>query len=148
MKKTWRAYILVIAITIFSGIYSIPNIFGEAPAVELTQTSGGRITDRTFSKVKNTLKQQSLTFDKIDRTRNKIILTFNDPAAQIKAKDLIAKYYGTMLNSNLNLVSKSPAWLSALGANPMKLGLDLRGGIHLLLSVDINSMLRAGILGI
>lgn len=145
MKKTWKAYLLVILVTILSGLYSVPNVFGEAPAVEITHASGGRISDNIFAKVKTTLLDNNIQPLKADQSKTKVILTFANSQEQIKAKDLIAKFYGNQLNSNLNLVAKSPAWLSYIGANPMKLGLDLRGGIHLLLSVDINSIIQTQI---
>lgn len=140
MKRSWRAYLLVGIITLFSAIYSLPNIFGEAPAVEITG-NGARLNLKTLAQAKALLAQNQLTPKAIEQTKLKAILIYDSNAKQLKAKDLITNNFANRLNANLNLVAKSPHWLHAIGADPMKLGLDLRGGIHLLLSVDINSML-------
>lgn len=141
MKKSWRAYLLVGIITLISCIYSIPNIFGEAPAIELTPVVGNKISSITFNKITNLLKQNKLYPNNIKIEPGKYVLLYKDPGKQIKAKSIINQNFNSRVNSNLNIVSRSPTWLEQIGANPMKLGLDLRGGIHLLLSVDINTML-------
>ena len=141
MKKTWRAYLLVIFITLASAIYSLPNIFGESPAVEITSNNGLRVSEKNFAAVKQLLVSNNLNPTSSNKYTNKATFTFKNNSEQLAAKDIINQEYSNRLNSNLNLLSNSPQWLRNIGADPMKLGLDLRGGIHLLLSVDINSML-------
>lgn len=141
MKKSWSAYLLVGIVTLVSCLYSLPNIYGEAPAVEISPTVGEQVPENILNKVKVSLKNQNTFPETIKQQNGKIILMFDSPSKQIKAKSIISQNFNSRLNTNLNIVSRSPAWLSSIGADPMKLGLDLRGGIHLLLSVDINSML-------
>ena len=141
MTKTWRSYITVIVITVVSSLYSLPNIFGEAPAIELSSKVGSRVRSSLVSELNNKLAAMELKPARVIKDKGKATLIFENGDQQIRAKNYIDKNYLSALNSNLNLVSRSPSWLSAIGAYPMKLGLDLRGGIHLLLSVDINSML-------
>lgn len=141
MKKSWRAYLLVGFIAIMSLLYSLPNVFGESPAVELSTASGARISQKTLANVKSTLNKNNLNPKKIIVNKKQVVLLYENGSSQIKARDILAKEFNLRLKSNLNLVANSPSWLSAIGAYPMKLGLDLRGGIHLQLSVDIDSMM-------
>ena len=142
----WKYAILLIALLV-GLIYTLPNLFGEAPAV---QVSSGRATLKIDSslaaRVEAVLTQAGLKADFVQFEGNSVKARFADTDAQIKAKDAIGK----ALNPDpadpsyivaLNLLSRSPHWLSTVHALPMSLGLDLRGGVHFLMQVDMKSAL-------
>ena len=142
----WKYAILLIALLV-GLVYTLPNLFGEAPAV---QVSSGRATLKidtsVAARVEETLTQAGLKADFVQFEGNSVKARFNDIDAQIKAKDAIGK----ALNPDpanpdyivaLNLLSRSPHWLNAMHALPMSLGLDLRGGVHFLMQVDMKSAL-------
>jgi preprotein translocase subunit SecD len=138
----WKYAILAIALVV-GLVYTAPNFFGEAPAV---QVSSGKATVKVESalvgRVQEALKAASLPADFVQQEGNSVRARFADTDTQIKAKDAISK----ALNPDaadpsyivaLNLVSRSPQWLAKLHAMPMYLGLDLRGGVHFLMEVDM-----------
>jgi len=142
----WKYAILVVALLV-GLIYALPNVFGEAPAV---QVSSGRVTvklDAAFAKrVEQVLSQAGLTADFVQFDGHSVKARFGDTELQGKAKDALTR----ALNPDpadpsyivaLNLLSRSPQALSALRAMPMYLGLDLRGGVHFLMQVDMKSAL-------
>ena len=142
----WKYAILVIALLI-GLIYTMPNFFGEAPAV---QVSSGKATLKLDSalapKVEQILAAAGLKADFVQYEAGSVKARFADTDAQIKAKDSIAKALNPDADDPsyivaLNLLSRSPHWLTALHALPMYLGLDLRGGVHFLMQVDMKSAL-------
>ena len=143
----WKYVIMVIALVV-GVIYALPNFFGEAPAV---QVSAGKATVRvdtgTQGRIEAALKGAGLSADLITFDGNSVKARFDSTDNQLKAKDAIQR----ALNPDptdpayvvaLNLVPRSPAWLSALHASPMYLGLDLRGGVHFMLQVDMQAALN------
>ncbi|MDI4633030.1 protein translocase subunit SecD [Pelomonas sp. V22] len=142
----WKYAMLVVALLI-GLIYTLPNFFGEAPAV---QVSSGKVTVKitsdVSSRVEKALADAGLKPDFVHFEGTSVRARFADTDTQIKGKDAIAK----ALNPDpanpsyivaLNLVSRSPTWLANLHAFPMYLGLDLRGGVHFLMQVDMKSVL-------
>ena len=143
----WKYAIMAIALVV-GVIYALPNFFGEAPAV---QVSAGKATVRvdtgTQGRIEAALKGAGLSADLITFDGNSVKARFDSTDNQLKAKDAIQR----ALNPDptdpayvvaLNLVPRSPAWLSALHASPMYLGLDLRGGVHFMLQVDMQAALN------
>ncbi len=142
----WK-YIVIAAVLAISALYTLPNFFGEAPAV---QVSSGKATIKvdstTQERVQEALKAANLSPDIITFDGNSIKARFKDTEEQLKAKDVIQKALIPDASNPsyvvaLNLVSRSPKWLSALRAFPMYLGLDLRGGVHFMLQVDMQAAL-------
>ncbi|GAB1388691.1 MAG: protein translocase subunit SecD [Rubrivivax sp.] len=142
----WKYAILAIALVV-GLLYTAPNFYGEAPAV---QVSSGKATIKVdaalVQRVQQALEQAQVKPDFVQFEGTSVRARFADTDAQIKAKDAIAR----ALNPDaadpgyivaLNLVSRSPAWMSAIHALPMYLGLDLRGGVHFLMQVDMKSAL-------
>ena len=140
----WK-YIIILITLMVGVIYTLPNFFGEAPAV---QVSAGKVTvrvdDGTLSRVETALKTASLAPTRLTLEGNSVWARFDTTDNQLKAKDAIER----ALNPDpadpshivaLNLVPRSPAWLAALNAKPMYLGLDLRGGVHFMLQVDMRA---------
>ncbi len=142
----WK-YIVITAVLVVSALFTLPNFFGEAPAV---QVSSGKVTVKVDalvrSKVDEALQAANLSPDLVTFDGSSIKARFKDADSQLKAKDALQKALNTDPTNPgyvvaLNLVSRSPKWLSALGANPMYLGLDLRGGVHFMLQVDMQAAL-------
>lgn len=149
----WKYAILAIALLV-GLVYTLPNFFGEAPAVQVSSGKATLKVDATVvPRVEQALQAAGLQADFVQLDGASIKARFRDTDAQIKAKDAIAK----ALNPDpadpgyivaLNLLSRSPTWLSSLHALPMYLGLDLRGGVHFLMQVDMKAALtkRADVL--
>jgi preprotein translocase subunit SecD len=130
---------LFIAIVLLGGlVYALPNFFGESPAVQISATKPtARIDDNLRTRTEEVLKQANLPFEESFLSETSVKVRFNDTDTQLKARDVIEKELGQGYIVALNLLSNSPRWLAAIGAKPMYLGLDLRGGVHFLLQVDM-----------
>ena len=142
----WKYAILVTALLV-GVLYTLPNLFGEAPAVQVSAgKSSVKVDLATQARVEEALKAVGIAADAITFDGNSIKARFASTDVQLKAKDAIQKSLipdatdpGYVVA--LNLLSRSPAWLSAMGAAPMYLGLDLRGGVHFMLQVDMQAAL-------
>ena len=133
----WKYLVIAVAL-LFGLIYTLPNFFGESPAVQVSPLRGMTKVDQALlQQVEDTLKKNSLAYQGIAFDVSGVKVRFADADNQIKAKDLLQTQLGENFVVALNLVSSSPQWLTKLGALPMYLGLDLRGGVHFLLQVDM-----------
>ena len=139
---------LVIAIAVLLGtVYTLPNFFGEAPAVQVSPgRSSAKVDLDTQGKVENALKVAGLTPELISLENNSLRVRFDTTDQQLKAKDAIQRTLNTDAENPsyivaLNLIARTPTWLSSLRAAPMYLGLDLRGGVHFMLQVDMQAAL-------
>jgi preprotein translocase subunit SecD len=134
---------LIIAVALVAGIvYTAPNFFPEVPAVQVSSSkSAVKIDDALLSAVEDALKAASITHRGAALDATGIKVRFDDPDIQLKAKDALQAKLGANYIVALNLLSASPHWLTAIGARPMYLGLDLRGGVHFLLQVDMKAAL-------
>jgi len=142
----WK-YVIVAFALVFGFIYTLPNFFGESPAVQVSSAKATlKVDAKTLERVEATLKQANVdsngTF--LDTTGVKVRL--KDTDTQLKARDLLEKQFNPDATDPqyvvaLNLLSSSPQWLTNMGALPMYLGLDLRGGVHFLLQVDMKGAL-------
>ncbi len=134
---------LIIAVALVAGIvYTVPNFFPEVPAVQVSSSKAGvKIDSALLASVEDALKAASIPYrgDGLDPTGIKV--RFADLETQLKAKDVLQSKLGPNYIVALNLLSASPQWLAAIGAKPMYLGLDLRGGVHFLLQVDMKAAL-------
>jgi preprotein translocase subunit SecD len=137
----WK-YIVVLAVILLGVLYSLPNLFGESPAVQVsTSKNSVKIDTALLSRVEATLKDEQIVFDALFLDAGGIKVRFSNTDTQIKAKDALQSHLGDDYVVALNLLSRSPTWLRSLGALPMYLGLDLRGGVHFLLQVDMKAAL-------
>ena len=142
----WK-YAIIVAMLFISVIYTLPNLFGEAPAVQVSSSRAAiKVDATTVTRVEQALAEAKITADAIALDGNSIKARFGDTDTQLKAKDAIQKALNpdagdTTYIVALNLLSRSPAWLTALHASPMYLGLDLRGGVHFMLQVDMQAAL-------
>ena len=142
----WKYAIILVALVV-SGLYALPNLFGEAPAVQVSAAkSSVKVDAAVLAKVEQTLKDAGLAADAVALEGVSVKARFADTEAQLKAKDAIQKAVNADAADPsyivaLNLLSRSPAWLTSLHASPMYLGLDLRGGVHFMLQVDMQAAL-------
>ena len=142
----WKYAILVIVLLV-GVLYTLPNFFGEAPAVQVSSAKATvKVDSSVQQRVEEVLKAAGVTPDFVALEGNSVRARFDTPDTQLKAKDAIQKALVPDANDPsyivaLNLVSRSPLWLKALHANPMYLGLDLRGGVHFMLQVDMQAAL-------
>ncbi len=142
----WKYAILVVALLI-GVLYTLPNFFGEAPAVQVSSAKATvKVDAAVLQRVEEALHAAGLSPDYVSLEGNSVRARFDTPDNQLKAKDAIQKALipdpaDPAYIVALNLVSRSPTWLSALHAQPMYLGLDLRGGVHFILQVDMQAAL-------
>ena len=135
----WK-YILISVALVFGLLYTLPNFFGEAPAVQVSPARATLKADIALAKqVEESLRQANIAYSGLFMDSNSIKVRFADTDAQLKAKDLLQTKLSDGYVVALNLLSSSPKWLTDLHALPMYLGLDLRGGVHFLLAVDMKA---------
>ena len=142
----WKYAIIVVALLV-GILYTLPNFFGEAPAVQVSSAKATvKVDAAVLARVQAALDEAGVTPDMIALEGTSVRARFDTPDTQLKAKDAIQKALvpdasDPMYIVALNLVSRSPAWLTAINAAPMYLGLDLRGGVHFMLQVDMQAAL-------
>ncbi|MBA3057562.1 MAG: protein translocase subunit SecD [Gammaproteobacteria bacterium] len=142
----WKYVIILIALVV-GVVYTLPNFFGEAPAVQVSAVKVGlKVDSSTQARVEEALKTAGLVPDVVTLDGNSVKARFDNTETQLRAKDAIQKALIPDLTNPsyvvaLNLLSRSPSWLTALNAFPMYLGLDLRGGVHFMLQVDMQAAL-------
>ncbi len=138
----WK-YVLIGITLVVAFLYTLPNFFGEVPAVQLSPLRSTEKVDAALEgQVASALKAAGIANSGVELAGNSIKVRFASTDVQIKAKDVLQHALGERYTVALNLVSASPAWLSSIGALPMYLGLDLRGGVHFLLEVDMKAALE------
>jgi preprotein translocase subunit SecD len=146
-RYPWWKYLIIAVAVVVGVLYTVPNFFGEAPAV---QVSSGKATIKldvsVTARVEAALAAAKLKADVVSFDGNSVRARFPDPDTQLKARDVLQKAFNPDANDPsyivaLNLVSRSPAWMGAIRALPMYLGLDLRGGVHFLMQVDMKAAL-------
>jgi len=137
----WK-YIVLIVFVVFGMLYALPNFFGEVPVLQVTGAEDIPINMTTIAQVRQSLQQAQIPFSVINkRQHGPLVVRFLAVADQLKAKTIIQNRLGDSYVVAQNLLPITPKWLQSIGAKPMKLGLDLRGGMHFLLQVDVNSVL-------
>jgi len=142
----WKYAIIVFALVV-GVLYALPNFFGESPAVQVSAgKTAVKVDADTLTQVEAALKSAGIQADQVVLDGASIKARFNDTDTQLKAKDAIQKALVPDVSNPsyvvaLNLVSRSPTWLTAMHAAPMYLGLDLRGGVHFMLQVDMQAAL-------
>ncbi|MEN8216042.1 MAG: protein translocase subunit SecD [Pseudomonadota bacterium] len=138
----WK-YLLIAAVIFVCTLYALPNIFGEDPAVQISPAYARdmKIDQAVQDTAVAELKNANISFIRVDRTENHLLLRFKDTDTQLNAysvlKEALPKYVVAQ-----NLAPATPDWLRALGGQPMYLGLDLRGGVHFLMQVDMETAIR------
>ncbi|AWH89738.1 protein translocase subunit SecD [Limnobaculum parvum] len=135
----WKYLMLVFAIGI-GLLYALPNIYGEDPAIQITGVRGGTASTATLGQVEDALKQQNIVIKSAALEENgSLLVRFDNTDVQLRAREILAESLGNQFVIALNLAPATPTWLQKIGAEPMKLGLDLRGGVHFLMEVDMDT---------
>ncbi|UJF18976.1 protein translocase subunit SecD [Vibrio sp. SS-MA-C1-2] len=134
----WK-YIMLALIIAIGALYALPNIYGEDPAVQVTGARGVSADLQTLDSVTDALKSNDIDYKSISLEKGTVLARFSDTDTQISARDIIKSALDKQYIVALNLAPATPKWLESVGATPMKLGLDLRGGVHFLMEVDMDA---------
>jgi preprotein translocase subunit SecD len=137
----WK-YILIATIVVMSFIYALPNLYGSDPALQISSSRGAEISELTELSVITALEEAGINTKKTELNTGSMIVRFADEETQLKAQDIVKASLGREYVVALNLAPSIPAWLNRLGVEPMFLGLDLRGGVHFLMEVDMDAAVR------
>ena len=132
---------MLIVVVIVGLLYALPNLYGEDPAVQITGARGSDASEATLDQVRNVLDQSKIQIKSVALENGAILARFKDTDVQLRAREALTEALGDKFVIALNLAPATPRWLSMLGAEPMKLGLDLRGGVHFLMEVDMDTAL-------
>ena len=135
----WK-YLLILVILVAGLIYSLPNLFPEDPAVQIsTRQADTALTQRDIERIEATLTENDISVKSIESMDDQWLIRLNNSNDQLLARDIISEQLGNDVTVALNLAEATPEWLRAFSASPMTLGLDLRGGVHFLLEVDMEA---------
>lgn len=139
----WWKYLLIGLIIFWGLIFALPNLFGEDPSVQISGARANIPIDTAFqSRVASVLDTEKLPHKRLELEADRLLIRFADSEQQLKAADLLKDRLGRDYIVALNLASAAPSFLRALGLNPMYLGLDLRGGVHFLMQVDMAATVK------
>ena len=137
----WK-YVLIAAVLGFGCFFALPNIYGEDPAVQISAVRGAPVDESLVERVVQRLGQFEIAPTRVSLDPKRLLLRFNVEDIQLKAQDEIRDELGRQYVVALNLAPAMPGWLAFLGTLPMSLGLDLRGGVHFLMEVDMDAAVR------
>lgn len=131
--------ILVVLVVVLAGLYALPNLYGQDPVLEISGVRDARVDDSLQADLQTALEQAGLQPKDYERRAKTLLIRFNDTADQLQAQQVIADHLPLQYTQALTFLPDVPDWLTGLGAQPMNLGLDLRGGIHVLIDVDMEA---------
>ncbi|MDF1817645.1 MAG: protein translocase subunit SecD [Immundisolibacteraceae bacterium] len=134
--------LLVLLTLIGGGLYALPNIFGSDPALQISARRDAAVDQVLVDQIAERLKKDEISYRQIELKQDQVLVRFDQVDTQLSAQPLIREELGRDYGVALNLVPATPDWLANLDAMPMFLGLDLRGGVHFLLEVDMPVVLR------
>ena len=133
-------YFLIITILVLGFTYALPNLYPTQPSIQIANTDTGKSADQSLlNEIQNILDQRNVEYDEIFLRDNKIVLKFASIDQQLESKTILQNRLLDRVIIALNLEPTTPDWLKELGGKPLKLGLDLSGGVHFLLEVDIDT---------
>jgi len=132
---------MLVVVILVGLLYALPNLYGEDPAVQITGARGSAASEQTLDQIQSALKQDNIQSKSVALENGAITARFANTDVQLRAREAIMKALGENYVVALNLAPATPRWLTMLSAEPMKLGLDLRGGVHFLMEVDMDTAL-------
>ena len=132
-------YLFIIAIIAVGCLYALPNLYGKDPALQVSAARGAEISELTRYSVEDALDKAGIKYGEISLAEGNLVVRFQDEGTQLKAQDIVKEALGRSYTVALNLAPATPDWLRTVGAEPMFLGLDLRGGVHFLMQVDMEA---------
>jgi preprotein translocase subunit SecD len=134
--------LLVLAVVLVGAVFALPNVYDQDPSIEVTGTRRQQVDASTETKIREALEQAGIKIKGMESGDDRVLVRFFSSEAQLKATDVLPLALGDDLNQALTLAPDLPDWLRGLGAEPMYLGLDLRGGIHVLIDVDTKAAVQ------
>ncbi len=137
----WKYLLLVVAM-IVGFLYALPNLYGADPAVQVSALRGGNINAAVQSQIEARLSEKKIPVKEVEVGSQRLLVRFDNTEDQLAAADLIKDVLGVKYAVALNLAPATPHWLQSINAQPMYLGLDLRGGVHFLMEVDMDAALQ------
>ena len=137
----WKNILILLILTLAS-IYALPNFFGEDPSVQLSPARGSALDQVLVTQAEKALADAGLKAKAVELGEKRLLVRFADTDAQLKAADALKAVYGDRYTVALNLAPATPNWLRKIGAAPMYLGLDLRGGVHFMMQVDMEAAIK------
>ena len=126
-------------------LYALPNIYGSDLAIQISGTGDYIVNDQDVRDIKSALVDNDIEHKSIDLVNSRILIRFNDSQSQLSSKALLKESLSRNYVVALNLAPSIPQWLSNIGGKAMSLGLDLRGGVHFLLEVDMDAVIATSI---
>jgi len=134
----WK-YLAILIIVIVGAVYAVPNFYGEDPALQITSSRGFELPADLTTNIDDALLVEQISFSSSEQQGNRLLYRFKNTEDQIKAADVVRKALGEQYVVALNLAHATPDGLRAIGGKPMTLGLDLQGGVHFLMQVDMDT---------
>lgn len=139
----WK-FFLLLSVLFVCGLYAAPNLYPDVPAIQITSAeAGGQVSDNARARVLAALDEASLSRGDGEQVGTSWLVRLDSNEAQLRAKEIAEQTLGKDYVVALNLAQTTPDWLRAIGASPMNLGLDLRGGVHFLIQVDIDAAINS-----
>ena len=140
-NPTWK-YLLLVAVCVLGMVYALPNLYPSNPALQISLVNDNeRFKGTEIEAITKSLSDANIEIKKVENQDNKLMIHFTDTDAQFAAVDPVKASLGDQYSVALNLAPTTPSWLGGAGAEPMYLGLDLRGGVHFLMEVDMDAAL-------
>lgn len=139
-NSIWKVLVVVMAIGICA-LYALPNLYGEDHAVQISAGRDATVTTQMVDQVKQALNEQNITPKRVEFENEQILVRVDNAEIQLVAREALEQLLGSEYFVAMNLAPDTPDWLEELGGTPMKLGLDLRGGVHFLMEVDMSEVI-------
>ncbi len=137
----WK-YLLLLAVFLGALFFALPNLYGEDPAIQVSAVRGAQVGPALEERITALLREADISPRRIERDDRRLLVRFADTETQLQARDVVLEGLGADYVAALHLASAAPEWLTRLGALPMYLGLDLRGGVHFLMAVDMEAAVQ------
>jgi preprotein translocase subunit SecD len=138
---------MVLAVLLMAGVYAMPNLFGDDPAVQVSAGRAATIDLALVNEAETALKDAGIEYKGVELEDSRLLIRLTSAGSQLKAKEVLSQTLPADYIIALNLATTTPDWLAALGAEPMNLGLDLRGGVHFLMEVDMDAAVKQALEG-
>ena len=140
----WK-YLLIVVVLVLGAIYALPNLYGDNPALQISANRNVQVDETLRDRVVTALEQQQLSYMAYEFVPGSLLVRFSDTDVQLRAYDALRQTLGDDYIVALNLAPATPDWLRQFNANPMYLGLDLRGGVHFLMEIDMDAAIAQAV---
>ena len=137
--------LLILVVILISALYALPNIFDQDPSMEITGTRRAKVEAATATTVKNALDEAGVGYKAVELGKDRLLIRFPETESQLLARDVLEPSLGSDYTLALALRADLPGWLKSVDAEPMYLGLDLRGGIYVLIDVDMDAAVEQAV---